>query len=224
MQPSRIEGIYRGSSAGSNSSRPVGVGGSARADTQFAHAQGAADFQGGSPFRNVAGLVHRDISFAQEHHPGLDVDVDILGHRDCHLAHAEARVDQDDTAKSLRKKYEAWYYLYKNEYWRAWIKMKPDIKDPKNFRLLTICDMKAQEFENLIEMVRKIDERGRGLKLTWFIRWSDLEETITESKEKFGKQGRGIYEKIVSRDSIMNFFGKIWRTPVAADELYSILT
>ncbi len=131
---------------------------------------------------------------------------------------------RDEAVKKVRQKYEAYYYLYKNELWRDWPEKKSEIKNAKDFRVLTICDMKEQEFENLIELVRNIDERGKGLRLFLFIRLQDLEDKISTTKKRLTRSGKEVVEKMLTQESLMNFFEPIWRTSVAGEELVSILT
>ena len=85
--------------------------------------------------------------------------------------------------------------------------------------MLTICDMKEREFENLIELVRNIDERGKGLRLFLFIRLQDLEDKISIEKKRLTKSGKQVVEKILNQESLMNFFKPIWRTSVAGEEI-----
>lgn len=130
---------------------------------------------------------------------------------------------RDATAKKVRQKYEAYYYLYKNELWQGWPEKKQDIKNPKNFRVLTICDMKEDEFANLIELVRNTDERGKGLRSFLFIRLQDLENQISITKRRRTKAGKDIVERMLTQESLLELFGPIWRTPVQGEQLVSIL-
>jgi hypothetical protein len=130
---------------------------------------------------------------------------------------------KSEIGKKVRQKYEAYYYLFKNELWHEWPDKKPEIRDPRNFRVLTICDMKEPEYDNLIEMVRNVDEFGRGLRLFLFIRLEDLESKITDTKKRKAGTGREVVEKTLARKSLLKLFGPIWQTPVIGEPLVSIL-
>lgn len=156
---------------------------------------------------------------------GRSLDLPVLNFPvECQRSKARAVKSPKKAKRSLRKKYEALYYAYKKERWREWVKIKPVIRDPKNWRSLTVCDMQEQEFENLITSVRDLDERGVGLRLTYFIRLQDLEERISIVNERYTKSGKVVRERVITKDSLMHFFDPIWRTPQQDDALQSILT
>jgi len=155
---------------------------------------------------------------------------------------SDARVPKDPKhfKESIRKKYEGEYYGFCNQEWRQWTKKYPQIKNPKNMRMLTICDYKQQEFENLLALNRRIDETGKGHRGFYFIRLADFEQALSVEKkvhlnkkdfaqECSGQQTCPAGCKIVTQrwytdNSIMNIWHLIWRTPRGQDSFESLLS
>ena len=139
---------------------------------------------------------------------------------------SDARVPKNpkDFKDSIRKKYEGLYYSFINDEWHKWTKKYPQIKNPKNIRVLTLCDYKQQEFENLLALNRQLDETGKGYRGFYFIRLDDFERAVSVEKKVQLKNGTIISQRWYTDDSVMRLWDPIWRTPRDKDNLESILS
>jgi len=103
--------------------------------------------------------------------------------------------------RTVRDKFRDYYYFYKDRYWESLSdKDYPDIQNLQNMRVLVVTEMGDQEHENLIKLVRSVDERGKGIRLFWFAKRSDFDLAHPET-----------------------LFAPVWRTPVEGDERMSIV-
>lgn len=139
---------------------------------------------------------------------------------------SDARVAKDPQhfKESIRKKYEGLYYGFRNQEWRKWTKKYRQIKNPKNMRVLTICDYQQQEFENLLALNQRIDEAGKGYRGFYFIRLAGFEEAVSVEKKTQLKNGKIVSQRWYTDDSIMNIWHLIWRTPRGQDNFESLLS
>jgi len=90
--------------------------------------------------------------------------------------------------------------------------------------MLTICDYKQQEFENLLALNRRIDETGKGHRGFYFIRLADFEQAISVEKKVQLKNGKIVSQRWYTDDSIMDIWHLVWRTPRGKDNFESLLS
>ena len=105
--------------------------------------------------------------------------------------------------KSLRHRFEGYYYYYKTDRWEHWSKKKSSlIQQPDNVRVLVVTEgMSEREFNRLIDVSRSVDHAGVGIRLFWFLRL----ETLAD-------------------DPVNKIKDRIWQTAVEGDPLRSIFT
>jgi len=103
--------------------------------------------------------------------------------------------------KNIKRKLLAYFLFWKAQAYRNCniAKNFPNVSNWRDMRVLIVTDTGEQEHENFIRLVRKIDKRGRGVRLFLFARETDFTST------KYG------------------VFGTVWCTPVEGDTKYSIL-
>lgn len=104
--------------------------------------------------------------------------------------------------KNIRRKFQAYFLFWKAQAYRAGdiARVYPEVTNWNNVRVLILTDTGDKEHENLINLARRIDKRGRGVRLFLFAKRRDFELSKPEG-----------------------LFSNKWCTPVEGDRLYSIL-
>jgi hypothetical protein len=117
-----------------------------------------------------------------------------------HRPSRKAKESSRKQINTIAKKLTAYKRFWEHEVYKSIDNEDyPDIRNWKNMRVLMVTDVGYQEHENLISLARKIDDRGKGLRLFWFARKQDFDLNKPET-----------------------LFNAVWKTPIEGDGTKSI--